>query len=79
MIYSNDDLIREVRTMNMTRKDLSILTEISYNTISHWLNGFSDLTEMNRNKITDAISVYKNRMTVKAFKNKYNTIHNLII
>lgn len=77
MYQSDDPLANEVRALSVTRKELSLLTGIAYNTISHWLNGFSNLTPINREKIENGIKVCNGTMNKATFEKKYNRITNL--
>lgn len=74
MIQNNEPLAEDIRSLNVTRKEISLLTGVSYNTISHWLNGFSSLTIVNRARLSDAVLVYRNKMTRKTYEKKHDRI-----
>ena len=70
-------LAEDVVKLGVPRKELSLFTGVSYGVLSHWLNGFSALTESNMLRISDAVDVYRGKMTQKTYKKKYNRVHNI--
>lgn len=73
----DDPLINEVRELPASRKDVSQLTGINYTTLSSWLNGFTKISERNREKVSDAVKVFTNKMERVKFVEKYGCLNNL--
>lgn len=73
MIQNNEPLAKEIRALGQSRKEICLLTGISYSSLSGWLNGFSTLTPVKKTKLSDAIRVFSDKMTKKAFDLKHNS------
>lgn len=76
MDWYNDSLIRKVRELPASRKDVAQLTGINYTTLSSWLNGFTNLSAINREKVSDAVKVFTGKLERNSFVERYGCINN---